>query len=48
MPIGTLSAKIQCQLPTERMNEPIVGPSTDITPTVMAFRPIPREIPEGG
>ena len=40
--IGRLTAKIHGHGATDRIAEPMVGPSTDITATVVAFRLIPR------
>ncbi|CUK11262.1 Uncharacterised protein [Achromobacter sp. 2789STDY5608615] len=40
--IGRLTAKIHGHGATDRIAEPMVGPSTDITATVAAFRLMPR------
>ena len=40
--IGRLTAKIQGQGATDRMAEPMVGPSTDMMATVVALMLIPR------
>lgn len=40
--MGRLTAKIHGQGATDRIAEPIVGPSTDITATVVALMLMPR------
>ncbi|CFN71648.1 Uncharacterised protein [Bordetella pertussis] len=42
MPMGRLTAKIQRHDATDRISEPSVGPSTDMTATVVALMLMPR------